>query len=206
MSVIIIPSLNIMVWAATLLLMLILLWSYKRVSFVLIKSSSWSDYAKKRLLMQRGRIACWFDSMKQLPLKGSISSIGKTEPPLPQGWKTPCQPLKSERLLLTFFEVLQQPHCFQMVVGDGNSGSVKPRWKISHTTLNPIIRISSLKWQKTVIQIPNMVKNGNAFVKNPANFFTRFHFPENNHFLWFSLPSVTIRYHNGSSILKTTCN
>ena len=40
-----------------------------------------------------------------------------------------------------------------------------------------------------------MVKNGNAFVKNPANFFNRFHFPENNHFLWFSLPSVTIYYH-----------
>lgn len=66
---------------------------------------------------------------------------------------------------------------------------------MSHTTRNPIIRISSLKWQKTVIPIPHMVKNGNAFVKNPANFFTRFHFPENNRFLWFSLPSVTIHYH-----------
>ena len=149
--------------------------------------------------MQRGRIACWFDRLKPLPLKGSISSIGKTEPPLPQGWKTQYQPLKSERLLLTFFEVLQQPHCFQMVVGDGNSGSVKPRsknccnlqffcWKMSDSAQSPVKQKTSFKRQKNGKSNPLYGNKRQCFLQ----ICLLLHFPENNHFLWFSLPYITI--------------
>ena len=61
-----------------------------------------------------------------------------------------------------------------------------------------------------------MAKNGNAnplygkkwqclcglFSKRSSKHFKRFPFPDTNHFLWFSLPPVTIYYHNGFQFSK----
>ena len=86
-----------------------------------------------------------------------------------------------------------------MALGDGNSSRAKARKKIGVTCNFSADNISHdskshnlhklSQTAKMVIPIPHMVKNGNAFVKNPANFFNRFHFPENTIFYGF-------RYHS----------
>lgn len=70
--------------------------------------------------------------------------------------------------------------------------------KMSDSAQSPVKQKTSFKRQKMAMPILFMVKNGNAFADLLTTLFSgkQHVFPEK------SLPSITIYYHNGFSILK----
>ena len=82
------------------------------------------------------------------------------------------------------------------------------RWKMSDLAQWPAKQKrppNGKKWQSDPLYGKKWQCLCGLFSKRSSKHFKRFPFPDTNHFSWISLPSVTIYYHNGISILKTTC-
>ena len=58
------------------------------------------------------------------------------------------------------------------------------------------------KWQSDPLYGKKWQCLCGLFSKRSSKHFKRFPFPDTNHFLWFSLPFVTIYYHNGFQFSK----